>query len=215
MIVGQCHPELTRAEEYRATINKTLRESKLRWCEAKELSSTDFRKHDIVFLDRFLDENTFLKLYTATNMMILPYLHMEQISSGILADTLGSGRVAITTKFMYALELINPRNPDQKGVIIDPHARGILVDPGESSVDQIAQGIDYLVFNREERLEMENRARMRGHGMRWDNSAWRLVQHLEFLREKREMVTGRGRLFKREKEGSIYEEKNSQLLNKE
>ncbi len=215
LIVGQCHPELTRAEEYRSTINRTLRESKLRWCEAKELSSIDFRKHDIVFLDRFLDENTFLKLYTATNMMILPYLHMEQISSGILADTLGSGRVAITTKFMYALELINPRNPDQKGVIIDSHARGILVDPGEPSVDQIAQGIDYLVFNREERLEMENRARMRGHGMRWDNSAWRLVQHLEFLREKREMVTGRGRLFKREKEGSIYEEKNSQLLNKE
>ncbi len=143
LIVGQCHPELTRAEEYQAMINKTLRESKLRWCGVTEPGSIDFRKHDIVFLDRFLDENTFIKLYTATNVMILPYLHMEQISSGILADTLGSGRVAITTKFMYALELINPRNPDQKGVIIDPHARGILVDPGEPSVDQIAQGIDY------------------------------------------------------------------------
>ena len=123
-------------------INKTLTESKLRWCEAKELSSMDFRKHDIVFLDRFLDEKTFLKLYTATNIIILPYLNMDQISSGILADTFGSGRVAITTKFMYALELINPRNPSQKGIIIDPRAKGILVDPDEPSVDQIAQGIE-------------------------------------------------------------------------
>ena len=215
LIAGECHPELRRAKEYQVMIDKTLTESYLRWCEAKELGSIDFRKHDIAFLDRFLDENTFLKLHTATNMMILPYLDVEQISSGILADTFGSGRVAITTKFMYALELINPKNPNQKGIIIDPHARGILVDPGESSVDQIAQGIDYLVFNREERLEMENRARIRGHEMRWDNSAWRLVQHLEFLREEREMVTGRGRVFKRKKKDSIYEQKNSQLLNKE
>jgi len=214
LIAGQCHPD-RRAKEYQTVINKTMTESKLRWYKAKELSGIDFKKYDIVFLDRFLDEKTFLKLYTTTNMMILPYLDMNQISSGILADTFGSGRVAITTKFMYALELINPRNPNQKGIIIDPHARNILVDPGEPSVDQIAQGIDYLVFNREERLEMENRARIRGHEMRWDNSAWRLIQHLEFLRETIEKVTGRGRLFKREKKGSIYEKKNSQLLNKE
>jgi len=212
LIAGHCHPD-RRAQEYQAVINKTLTESKLRCCEAKELGSIAFRKHDIVFFDRFLDEKTFLKLYTATNIMILPYLNMDQISSGILADTFGSGRVAITTKFMYALELINPRNPNQKGIIIDPHAKGILVDPGVPSVDQIAQGIDYLVFNREERLGMENRARIRGHEMRWDNSAWRLIQHLEFLRERIERVTRRGPVFKREKEGSIYEEKNSQLLN--
>jgi len=212
LIAGHCHPD-RRAQEYQAVINKTLIESKLRCCEAKELGSIAFRKHDIVFLDRFLDEKTFLKLYTATNIMILPYLNMDQISSGILADTFGSGRVAITTKFMYALELINPRNPNQKGIIIDAHAKGILVDPGVPSVDQIAQGIDYLVFNREERLGMENRARIRGHEMRWDNSAWRLIQHLEFLRERIERVTRRGPVFKREKEGSIYEEKNSQLLN--
>jgi len=212
LIAGQCHPD-RRAQEYKALINKTLTESKLRWCEAKELSSIDFRKHDVVFLDRFLDEKTFLKLYTATNMMILPYLNMDQISSGILADTFGSGRVVITTKFLYALELINPRNPSQKGIIIDPQGKGILVDPDEPSIDQIAQGIDYLVFNREERLEMENRARIRGHEMRWDNSAWRLIQHLEFLRERIERVTHRGPVFKREKEGSVYEKKNSQFLN--
>ncbi|MBA7669150.1 hypothetical protein ES703_77278 [subsurface metagenome] len=212
LIAGQCHPD-RRAQEYQVVINKTLKESKLRWCKAKELANIDFRKHDVVFLDRFLDEKTFMKLYTAANMMILPYLNMDQISSGILADTFGSGRVAITTKFMYALELINPRNPNQKEIIIDPDAKGILVDPDEPSVDQIAQGIDYLVFNREERLEMENRARIRGHEMRWDNSAWRLIQHLEFLRERIERVTHRGPVFKREKEGSVYKKKKSQFLN--
>jgi hypothetical protein len=59
-------------------------------------------RYDVVFLDTFLDENTLLKLYGATNVMLLPYLNMQQISSGILADTLGSGRVAVTTKFRYA-----------------------------------------------------------------------------------------------------------------
>ena len=205
LIAGEFHPEFVRAEggrlyrEYQAMMKQVLEDSKLKWCEVKELGAADFELYDVVFLDTFLQESTLLKIYGATNAMVLAYLNPHQISSGVLADTLGSGRVAITTKFMYALELINPKSQDKEGIIIAPRARGILVDAGEPSVEQIAQALDYLVFNSEERLEMEKRAHQRGYQMGWGNTAWQLLQHVEFLQEKRDIVTGRGIGFTREK----------------
>lgn len=219
LIAGECHPEFVRAEggqlfrRYQATMRQVLEDSELRWCEVQELGPGDVGAYDVVLLDAFLDEATLLRLYGATNVMVLPYLNMQQISSGILADTLGAGRVAIATKFRYALELIGPGTRGEEGVIVDPHARGILVDPGEPSVDQIAQALDYVVFNRDERLEMEQRAHDRGHQMSWDNTAWELLHHVAFLREKREIVTGRGIEFAREK-ASVLGKRNAQLLAK-
>jgi hypothetical protein len=131
--------------------------------------------------------------------MLLPYLNMQQISSGILADTLGAGRVAITTKFRYAQELIHSNNPCPEGLILGRYTRGVLVDPGEPSVEQIAQAIDFLVFNEHMRLMMEKQAHQRGYQMRWYNSAWALLQYIDFIRNDKETVTGRGPKFTREK----------------
>jgi glycosyltransferase involved in cell wall biosynthesis len=209
LIAGQCHPEFAKADggdpyrEFKATLNQALEDAKLRWCKVKELGTTDFERYDLVFLDTFLDENTLLKIYGATNVMVLPYLNMQQISSGILADTLGSGRVAISTKFRYARELIhsNKRCPD--GLIIGRYARGILVDPGEPSIKQIAQALDYLVFNEKKRIMMEKQAHQRGFQMRWYNSAWALLQYIDFIQDQKELVTGRGVKFVREKPSMI------------
>jgi len=209
LIAGQCHPEFVKADsgdsyrEFQATLNQALEDAKLRWCKVKELGTTDFEKYDLVFLDTFLNENTLLKIYGAANVMVLSYLNMQQISSGILADTLGSGRVAIATKFRYAKELIhsNKRCPD--GLIIGRYARGILVDPGEPSIEQIAQALDYLVFNEKKRLMMEKQAHQRGFQMRWYNSAWALLQYIDFIQEQKELVTGRGVKFVREKPSMI------------
>jgi glycosyltransferase involved in cell wall biosynthesis len=206
LVAGQCHPEFVRAgggadyRKYRETINKALDEAKVKWCRVKEIGSFDFRKYDVVFLDAFLDESLLLKLYGATNVMLLPYLNMEQISSGILAETLGAGRVAIATKFKYALELIYSNKRCPEGVVIGRHVRGILIDPGENSIEQIAKSLDYLVFNRGKRLRMEKQAHQRGYQMQWQNTAWALLQHIDFVRENKEIVTGRGVTFTREKE---------------
>lgn len=212
MIAGQCHPEFAKAaggqpyREFQAEINKALEDSKLSFCRVKELGATNFDQNDVVFLDTFLDENTLMKLYGATNIMLLPYLDMQQISSGILADTLGSGRAAIATKFRYAVELIHSNKRCPEGVIIGRHARGILVDQGEPSVEQIAEALDYLVFNQDKRLMMEKQAHQRGYQMRWNNSAWALLQYIDFVREGKEIVTGRGAKFNREKP-SIFQKK--------
>jgi glycosyltransferase involved in cell wall biosynthesis len=209
LIAGQCHPEFVKADggdpyrEFQATLNQALEDAKLKWCKVKEFGTTDFEKYDLVFLDTFLDENTLLKIYGATNVMVLPYLNMQQISSGILADTLGSGRVAIATKFRYARELIHSNKRCQDGLIIGRYARGILVDPGEPCIEQIAQALDYLVFNEKKRLMMEKQAHQRGFQMRWYNSAWALLQYIDFIQEQKELITGRGIKFVREKPSMI------------
>ena len=205
LIAGRCHPEFVKAEgggpyrEYEAALAEALEDAKVKWCKVKELQGTDFSEHDVVFLDVFLDETTLVELYCATNVVVLPYLNMQQISSGILADTLGSGRAAITTKFRYAVELLHSNKPCPPGAVIGRYARGILVDPGEASVEQIARGLDFLVFNEGKRLMMEKQAHQRGYQMRWNNSAWALLQYVDFVRESKEIVTGRGVKFTREK----------------
>ncbi len=205
LIAGRPHPEFVRADggepyrQFQATIHQAMEQAKVRWCRIKEFGTTCLDEYDLVFLDTFIDENTLLKLYGATNVMLLPYLNMQQISSGILADTLGSGRAAITTKSRYAQELIHSNKRCPEGVVIGRYARGILVDPGEPSIEQIAQALDYLVFNAGKRLMMERQAHQRGYQMRWNNSAWALLQYIHFVREAKGIVTGRGVKFARQK----------------
>ncbi|NIP25739.1 MAG: hypothetical protein GWN67_10170 [Phycisphaerae bacterium] len=210
LIAGQSHPDFVKTEggkpyeEFQALLNQALEDSKLRWCKVKELAATNFDEYDVVFLDTFLVENILMKLYGATNVMLLPYLNKQQISSGILADTLGSGRVAVATKFRYAVELIHSNKRCPEGLVIGRHARGILVDPGQASIEQMARALDYLVFNQKQRLLMEKQAHQRGYQMRWYNSAWALLQYIDFVSEGKDIVTGRGVKFTREK-SSIFQ----------
>jgi len=209
LIAGQAHPEFVKADgglpyrQFMDTIRQALDEAHVTWCKVKELGAANFADYDVVFLDTFLDEHTLLTLYGATNVMLLPYLNMQQISSGILADTLGSGRIAITTKFRYARELIHSNKKCPEGLIIGRFARGILVDPGEPAIEQIAQALDYLVFNEPKRFMMERQAHQRGYQMRWNNSAWALLQYIDFIRDQKEIVTGRGLKFTREKPSKL------------
>ncbi|MHC4625826.1 MAG: glycosyltransferase family protein [Planctomycetota bacterium] len=205
LIAGQCHPDFIAADggaeykAYRAALADALSLAEVMWCRTDNLKSVDFEKYDVVFLDTFLDEMTLLDMYAATNAMLLPYLNMQQISSGILADTIGSGRVAVTTKSRYALELLHSNKKCPEGLVVGRHARGMLVDPGEPSVDQIAQALDRLVFDPNKRLIMERQAHQRGYQMRWHNTAWSLIQHIDFVTEEKEIISGRGPKFIREK----------------
>ncbi|MBN1818701.1 MAG: hypothetical protein JW828_15170 [Sedimentisphaerales bacterium] len=217
LIAGQCHPEFVRADggqpyrRFMAEMETALEQADVRWRRVTDLVNADIDENDIVFLDTFLDEASLLKLYSATNVMVLPYLNMQQMSSGILADTVGCGRAAIATKFRYACELIHSNKSCPPGLVIGRFARGILVDPGEPSVEQIAQALDYLAFNNFKRLTMEKQAHQRGHQMRWDNSAWALIQHVQFIMDEKEIVTGRGIEFQREKE-SRFERKSKRTI---
>jgi glycosyltransferase involved in cell wall biosynthesis len=205
LIGGECHPDFMRAEggepyrRFQESLAGALEQAKVKWCSVKELPGTNFDDYDVVFWDTYLDEGMLLKLYGATNVMVLPYLSMQQISSGVLADTLGSGRAVIATKFRYARELIYSNKLCPPGLVMGRYVRGILVDAGEPSVEQIAAGLDYLVFNKQRRLFMEKQAHQRGYQMSWNNTAWALLQYIDYLLEEHDIITGRGITFLREK----------------
>ena len=215
LVAGQCHPDFltangaTEYRAYQAIIAHALNRAEVTWCRADNLTNVDFDKHDVVFLDSFLDEITLIELYAATNVMLLPYLNMQQISSGILADTIGSGRVAVATKSRYALELIHSNKRCPEGLVVGRHARGMLVDPGEPSVEQIAQALDRLLFNQKTRLIMERQAHQRGYQMRWQNTTWVLIQHIEFIIEGKEAISGRGPKFVRERSSVLKKGKKT------
>jgi len=211
LVAGQAHPGFVRAEggrlyrQYQAELAQAVAQSGLRSCRTGDLAGVDVAGHDIVFLDAFLDEVNFLEVFGAANVVVLPYLNLSQISSGILAETLGSGRVAIATKFRCALELIHSNKPCSGGVVIGRYARGILVDPGEESVEQIARALDLVVFNEDLRLRMEKEAHQRGYQMGWNNSAWALLQQVGLVSDKKEMAAGRGPRFLRDKPSVLSE----------
>jgi len=206
LIAGRFHRDFVGTEdggpyrEYVKMLNQIITDSGLRYSEVHAMSDADFENNDIIFLNDFLEEELLMEIYGATNVMVLPYLNMEQISSGILADTIGSGRIPITTKFMYARELVG-LDEYRECTIICP--RGVLVDPGEPSIRQIAEGLDTVLFNEPERLEMEFSARARGYTMKWDTSAQELVYYIRFLTEERAIETGRGPKLTRQRESTL------------
>ena len=58
---------------------------------------------------------------------------------------------------------------------------------------------------------MEKQAHQRGYQMRWDNSAWALLQYIEFVKEQKEIVTGRGIKFTREKPSPLQMQKKRRI----
>jgi polysaccharide biosynthesis protein PslF len=220
VVAGKCHPEFVGKpyDRYQNMMKKALERSKLKWCEVssfEEFKELDVRKYDIVFLDSFLNETNLIRMYTASNLMILPYLEQEQVSSGILADTVGSGRVAIVGKSVYSVELLydNRITPYEKGLIGigDPHARGFLVDPGKPSIEQMAKAIHYALSRGPERLSMERRASSHGDSMRQSYVANDLMNLAKWCRTDKQTPKGRGPVFEFD-HNSLYERAVSKIL---
>jgi len=63
----------------------------------------------------------------------------------------------------------------------------------------------------DKRLIMEKEAHQRGYQMSWNNSAWGMLQYIDFVREQKEIVTGRGIKFSREKLSVLQRKKRRDL----
>ncbi len=203
LIAGQFHPGFVKQDggryyqEYTSKLENIVKKSGLKSVNLENLEQDSdlgeaINNNAVVFLDKFLGEDLLLELYGLTDVKLLPYRNPQQISSGILADTIGSGRTAISTKFLYALDMLSddPKKAKEKGLFVDEvRGRGILVDlnKGEDKylsdpdVEQMAEGIDYMVSNDKERIDMERRAFERGHRMRWDIVAGDFIRDVQFL----------------------------------
>ncbi len=99
----------------------------------------------------------------ATDIFISPYLNPQQLTSGVLAYSVGAGRVCISTPYLYAQNVLAEN-------------RGILVPFKDSLV--ITKEVNYLLSHPEKRIEIERNAYAYGRQMIWTNVA---LKHLDLF----------------------------------
>ncbi len=94
IVLGKTHPNVLResGEEYRISLMRL----------AKKLNV----QKNVVFLNKFLDEQDLFKYLYACDIYITPYLNEAQITSGTLSYALGIGAGVISTPYWHAAELL-------------------------------------------------------------------------------------------------------------
>lgn len=121
IIAGRTHPKVLAAqgERYREALV----------AQAKRLGVTDSVSFDAVY--RTPEELT--ALLQAATVVVLPYDSKDQVTSGVLVDSVASGRPIVATAFPHAVELLS----SGAGAVVahdEPDAllaalRGVLTDP--------------------------------------------------------------------------------------
>jgi polysaccharide biosynthesis protein PslF len=93
VIAGQTHPKVVErdGEAYREELA----------ARAEELGA------DVVFDDRFFDGESLKQLVRSCDVVLLPYITLDQVTSGVLVDALASGRPVVSTPFPHAVELLS------------------------------------------------------------------------------------------------------------
>lgn len=164
LIVGETHPNI------RAVYGETYRFFLMRL--ARRLNVED----RIRFVNQFLSKEDYINYILASDVVVLPYLDRNQVSSGTLSYALSYGKVTISTPFMYAKELLS-------------EGRGILCRFRDPS--SIANAVTRIAKNNHLREEIEKSALKYGKRFRWN---YVISQYL-FLFKK---------LISRDNEGEVY-----------
>lgn len=220
-IFGECHKNFKQSkggkewQEFEEMIKDTLRTYRLNTPKeyVKDLDQINWVDNDVIVYDRFLEEDELLEFYCATNLMLMLYPGLNQISSGILADGMGTGTATIATLFEYAKEVLyNGELPEGFSGLDRKNSRGGLVkiintsegaeelNIRNANVDEAADLIKRLVkedgdesFRGEKaRHILEKRSLSYGRKMRWPYAAWELYNLIEEIEEGKERTTGRG-----------------------
>ncbi len=144
MVIGATHPHLkiAQGEGYRLSLHHL----------AKELGVSDH----VVFHDRFVNLEDLIDFIGSADIYVTPYLNEEQIVSGTLAYTLGVGKAVVSTPYWYAQEML-------------ADGRGRLVPFRDSHA--LANEINFLLDNPEERNAMCKRAYQHCRNMVWEEVA--------------------------------------------
>ncbi|PIS07687.1 glycosyl transferase family 1 [Candidatus Berkelbacteria bacterium CG10_big_fil_rev_8_21_14_0_10_43_13] len=101
--------------------------------------------NDVCFVNRFLSIDEIISYLKATDICLTPYLNAQQITSGTLAYALSTGRVCISTPYVYAKELLK----DGHGKIIpfrdsDAIAKSVLEYLNDSSKQVKTERSNYV-----------------------------------------------------------------------
>ena len=158
IVLGATHPHVVRheGEAYRLRLQQLARELGV--------------EKNVVFYNQFVRIDELVEFIGAADMYITPYLNGEQIVSGTLAYTVGTGKAVISTPYWYAEELL----ADERGVLVP------FKDPAA-----IAKSVIELLENEAERHAMRKRAFLYGREMTWPQVAERYLELFQEIRDER------------------------------
>jgi len=153
LIIGQTHPNILEkeGEKYRNGLKKKIKKLGI--------------QKNIRFINCYVSLDELIEWLKVIDFYITPYLEPQQSSSGALAYAVGAGKNCISTKYLYAKELLS-------------EGRGILVPFRDSKA--IAQSVIKLWEDPIKRKEMQKKAYDYGRFMTWSSVA---LQHLDFFAE--------------------------------
>jgi polysaccharide biosynthesis protein PslF len=123
-ITGATHPGVvaTSGESYRQELLDLVRERGLQ---------------DVIEFDnRYLDTPSLHAQIRSADLIVLPYLSTEQVTSGVLTEAIGAGKPVVATRFPHAVEVLG----SGAGIAVqqgDPTAmsaaiRTVLAEPGRA-----------------------------------------------------------------------------------
>ncbi len=144
IIIGQTHPIILKKEGeiYRESLQKFINQHKI--------------QNNVKFVNSYLPLDKLVKYLRATDIYITPYLEPQQITSGTLAYAVGAGKTCISTKYLYAKEVLG-------------YGRGMLVDFSKSQ--EIVDAVNQLLSDKSIMNEMSMKAYLYGRKMIWPSVA--------------------------------------------
>lgn len=153
LIIGQTHPNILEkeGEKYRNSLKKKIKKLGI--------------QKNVKFINSYISLEELIGWLKVIDFYITPYLEPQQSSSGALAYAVGAGKTCISTKYLYAKELL-------------AEGRGILVPFRDSKA--IAQSVLKLWEDPTKRKEIQKKAYDYGRFMTWSSVA---LQHLDFFAE--------------------------------
>lgn len=143
-ILGQTHPAVKKewGENYRKSLAKMV----------VEMGISD----NIIFVNKYLMKEEIIHYLQLSDIYLTPYLNKDQAVSGTLAYAAGYGRVIVSTPYIYAKEMLSEN-------------RGLFAEFRDS--ESIADCIEYVINNPDEKKKMELNTFEIGKTMMWENVA--------------------------------------------
>jgi glycosyltransferase involved in cell wall biosynthesis len=140
IVLGATHPEVLRHEgqSYKFELEEMVRDLGL--------------QENVVFYNRFVEDEELFQFLCAADVYVTPYLHREQLTSGTLAFAVGTGKAVVSTPYWAAQELL-------------AQGRGRLVRFGDS--EHMAQTIAEILGRRSLLSAMRRLAYQYGRSMTW------------------------------------------------
>jgi len=162
IVLGKTHPNVLRhsGEEYRSYLMRLVKSLKL--------------EKNVVFLNKFLDEQDLFKYLYACDIYITPYLNEAQITSGTLSYAVGVGAAVISTPYWHAEELL-------------ADGRGKFFDFGD--FEDLSKTLTGLFDDPQEMKALKSNAYQYGLDITWPKTGNKYVELAEnILKEKPQVV---------------------------